>query len=210
MNSIFGIPYYKNKINPLSYKKEEIIRTIEENYKRSSFRNKWGHGDDNIHHYYNDVENSDFLSIDYNELAPLYILEINNFLNELPLKKVLNYKLKIENYTATANNQSMSSHHHIPSLFYCIHYLKFDPESHKPTAHSNSHEFSKYFLNLYPGIYDFFDESDINNSWVHEWYSLNTEEDDFLIMPSVISHQLKGSLSNSLRISIAMNVYLDS
>lgn len=209
MNFLFGIPYYQNQIDPTSYQKDKVISVIEENYRRSSLRNKWkANINDKIHQSYHDEPNEKFLSIDYSELIQIYSQEVNKFLAQLPLKRSLNYKLEILNYTATKNDQGMSFHHHIPSLFYCIHYLKFDPKVHKPTLHQNSHRFADYFELLYSReLLNIFDDSHIDNSWLYTEYSLNTQEDDFLIVPSTIFHKIKESYSDSLRCTISMNIY---
>ena len=211
MKSLFGIPYYLNRIDPASYQKDKIVSIIEENYRRSSLRNNWkSFPNDKIHQSYYDEENDEFLSIDYSELIPIYANEVNKFLEQIPLKRPLTYRLHIENYTATKNDQGMSFHHHIPSLFYCIHYLKFDSEVHKPTLHENSHRFVNYFAAMYPKeLYGIFDSTCVENSWMHTHYSLNTKEDDFLIVPSVVFHRIQESYSDSLRATIALNVYFD-
>lgn len=209
MNLLFGIPYYINQIDPTSYQKNKVISTIEENYRRSSLRNNWeAFPNDKIHQSYNDEPNEKFLSVDYRELLPIYINEIDKFLKQIPLKKPLNYRLEILNYTATKNDQSMSFHHHMPSLFYCIHYLKFDPKVHKPTLHQNSHRFADYFQLLYSKeLFNIFDDNYVENSWIYTEYSLNTKEDDFLIVPSAIFHKIKESYSDLLRCAISMNIY---
>lgn len=211
MKTLFGIPYYLNHIDPESYQKNKIISVIEENYKRSSLRNNWkSFPNDKIHQSYYDEGNEDFLPIDYSELIPIYAKEVNKFLDQIPLKRPLTYRLNIENYTATKNDQSMSFHHHIPSLFYGIHYLKFNPNDHSPTIHENSHRFVNYFSAMYSKeLYSIFDSTHVENSWMHNNYALNTKEDDVLIVPSVIFHKIQESYSDSLRCTIAWNIYFD-
>jgi len=208
MNFLFGIPYYKEKIDYTLFNKKKIIEDIEENYKRSSYRSKWKYYDD-MHHSFNDDNNSEFIKLDYSELIPLYNEHISIFLNEIPSLKKWEYTWSIQNYTATTNNQCMESHHHLPSLFHAIHYLKFDPEKHQPTIYKNSHDFSKYFTSIYPNIDTIFDLNNIKNSWMSEKYFLTTEEDDFIILPSAVFHEIRKSCSDSLRMTIVMNIEVD-
>jgi len=212
MNFLFGIPYYKSKIDPSLYDKEKIISDIAENYNRSSLRNKWNtHMDDNIHHSYNDLENPEFLDIDYEELHTLYAVHISTFMNQIPSLKRWNYNWKIVNYTATANHQDMSFHQHLPSMFHAIHYLKFDSKVHNPTVHQNNWDFATYFMNLYENadIDQTFDLKHLYNSWMCREFMLNTEEDDFIILPSIINHRIKKSCSEELRMTIVMNIDVD-
>ena len=212
MKFLFGIPHYLNQIDPTSYQKDKIVSVIEENYRRSSLRNSWEANIDNkIHQSYQDEQNEKFLSIDYSELIPIYTQEVDKFLHQLPLKNPLPYRLEITNYTATKNDQSLLFHHHIPSLFYCIHYLKFDPKVHNPTLHQNSHRFADYLSVMYSKeLFNIFDDNYVENSWLYTDYSLKTQEDDFLIVPSTIFHKIKESSSDLLRCTIAMNVYSDT
>jgi len=216
MNFLFGIPYFKEKINPELYDKKKLIQNIEYNYKIEPFRNKWNLNE-NFHQSYFDENNSKFLTINYQELYPLYEEKVFDFFSQLKLKDNLKLRLKIVNYTCSQEEQSMEFHIHYPSFFYGIHYLQFDSEFHTPTIHQNSHEFSKYSDVFHNGVEKLFDETDIDNSWLYRSYRLATEEDDFLIVPSTIFHGVPKSYSNSsnnqknkLRITIAMNIFIDN
>lgn len=207
MNFLFGIPYYKGRIDPSLYDKEKVIQDITQNYSKDPQRNHWDRS--NLHHSYDDHENPEFVRIDYEQLCPLYGEQISNFINSLPSKKHWNYHWEIVNYTCTKGDQMMDIHNHYNSLFHAIHYLKFD-SSHKPTSYANSHTFSPYFSSLYQDekLSEIFDVCD-ENSWMRDRYSLKTEEDDFLIVPSIIFHKLEASFSDSLRMTIVMNIYVD-
>lgn len=208
MNFLFGIPYHKGRIDPSRYNKEKVIQNITQNYSKDPYRNHWG--ESNLHHSYNDNHNPEFIRIDYEQLCPLYGEQISNFLELFPTKKPWSYKWQIVNYTCTKGDQMMKAHNHHNSLFHAIHYLKFD-SSHQPTSYINSHAFSLYFKNLYQEekLDEIFDDTYEENSWMQEKYSLNTKEDDFLIVPSIIFHGIEASFSDSLRMTIVMNIYLD-
>jgi hypothetical protein len=207
---LFGIPFYKGKINSLLYDKQKIISDIESNYHKSPTRNNWGYNGD-LHHSFNDDNNENFIKINYEKLIPLYKEKIDDFFGDLKFKKKINFEYKIENYTATKNSQYMGYHQHLPSTFFAIHYLQFDPKIHNPTQYKNSHVFADYLPNLRGNLTEIFDESYLENSWVTPEYWLSIEEDDFIIMPSLISHSIFPCLSNEkTRISVALNINIST
>jgi len=207
---LFGIPFYKGKINSLLYDKEKIISDIESNYQKSPTRNKWDN-DGDLHHSYDDENNENFININYEKLIPLYKEKIDDFFGDLKFKKEINFEFKIENYTATKNSQYMGYHQHLPSAFFAIHYLQFDPEIHNPTYYKNSHIFADYLTNLRRDLTEIFDDSYLENSWVNPEYWLSIEEDDFIIMPSLIYHSIFPCLSNEkTRISVALNINIST
>lgn len=207
MNFLFGVPYHRGKIDSNSYNKNKIVADINSNYKKDPHRNKWSN--DNLHHLNSDKNNPDFIDIDFSELIPLYEKEIYKFFGQYEkLSESNNLKLKIEivNYTATKNDQYMSEHDHIPSLFYAIHYLKFDPTCHEPTMHRNINSFpSKH---VHANFYNTMNKKCIENSWLYQRWQFDTDEDDFFIIPGIIEHSIKPSYSDKLRISVVMNINL--
>jgi mannose-6-phosphate isomerase-like protein (cupin superfamily) len=209
MNFLFGLPYHKGKIDSNSYNKKKIIEDINSNYERDPRRNKWSN--DNFHHSNSDVDNPNFIDIDYTELIPLYEKEIYKFFSQyekISVKNNLKLKIEIANYTASKNDQYMGEHAHIPSLFYGIHYLKFDSECHKATVHRNTNAFPRYTHHLYPDFYNALDGRCIENSWLYQSWEFDTQEDDFFIIPAIVEHSTKPSYSDKLRISVVMNIDL--
>ena len=110
--TLFGLPYYKVKIIANSYDKENIVKTIENNYQRSSYRNKWDKhslNSSNFHHSNHDENNTLFARVDYSSLIPVYKDIIESFI-------AAPYKHDIVNYTVCNEGQYMKYHDHI---FHC-------------------------------------------------------------------------------------------
>lgn len=209
MNFLFGLPYHKGKIDSNSYNKKKIIEDINSNYEKDPRRNKWSNH--NLHHSNLDKGNPDFIDIDFSELLPLYEKEIYKFFGQydrLSVSNNLKLNIEIANYTATKNDQYMGEHAHIPSLFYGIHYLKFDSTCHKPTIHRNTNSFPRYTHHIHSDFYDAMNGSCIENSWLYQSWEFNTDEDDFFIIPAIVEHSLQPSYSDKLRISVVMNIDL--
>jgi hypothetical protein len=206
-NIIFGFPIYQTKINPSQYDKDQIIQNISLNYERSSSRNNWNNKCD-LHHSYNDTSNLDFVQLNYDSLIPVYQKEIQKFIDLLSLRKKIFWNFEIENYTATKHNQNMISHHHIPSVFSAVHYIKFDNQEHLPTVFENMSGYVDYLGVLYPNIMNILGD-DISNSWIHSQYYPDVKEDDIIIFPSALRHHIEPSRSNTLRATIALNIFLN-
>lgn len=218
---LFGMPYFKYKVDPSSYNKSELIDDIEKNYSMSPFRNKWGNLS-NFHHSYDDENNQDFVTIDYDRLIPVYSEIIQDFVtNQLELSKAVSWRYTIDNYTCSKGGQSMNRHNHMPSMFSAIHYVKFNPEQHLGTTFYNGNSYSEYTNAIYFGqnikqfsanARNFFETKTSNNSWLFEKWRFNVEEDDFIITPSLLSHAVEYSNpdpSMDCRITIALNILLE-
>ena len=65
----------KYTIDPLSYDKKNILKTITSNYNKQKDRNFFDNmyiASSNLHHSYNDIENKDLPLPDYTSLMPVY------------------------------------------------------------------------------------------------------------------------------------------
>ena len=134
---IFGCPIYIIKVDPNSYDKQSLLKTIESNYSKDSYRNKFDKDQSNLHHSFSDELNPKFEKVDYNKvgLVDVYKKIFDNFCNNtLKTKDRFSYEYKIENYTASNKNQYFRSHHHLPTAdFSSVHYIKFDKAQHEKT-----------------------------------------------------------------------------
>jgi len=204
--TLFGLPYYKVKIIADSYDKENIVKTIENNYQRSSYRNKWDKhslNSSNFHHSNHDENNTLFARVDYSSLIPVYKDIIESFI-------VAPYKHDIVNYTVCNEGQYMKYHDHIFHCdFFMIHYVQFDKQMHEPTLYKNTHIFSDYFEDL---RYDTFVNSadNMNNAWMRKEIALDVEEDSVVIVPSAVPHMIPPMVQKSPinRITIVSNITL--
>ena len=69
---LFGCPIYRVKIDPKSFNKEKMVKTIQANYKLDPARNKWDYGGSDFHHMHDDFKNKKFKWLDFDSLIPVY------------------------------------------------------------------------------------------------------------------------------------------
>ena len=210
---LFGIPIHCIKIDPKSYNKKQIIKIIKHNYKINKFRDKgYDQGESNIHHSYHDLDNKEFKNIDYRGvgLMDVYDKVFKTFANDiLKHKKHFLYKYDIVNYTAMQKDQFMTSHQHLPSAdFSAIHYIQFDEKKHTPTAFINTHDFSSYLEYIRTTFIKCCDDNNLDNSYLFPRYKYSAKEDEMIIFPSCLKHEIPRQPYNlnKLRITIASNL----
>ena len=210
---LFGIPIYKTKIDPSLYDKDKLLSTIKKNYSLGPRNNeaKWKL-DANIHMSYDDEGNSEFESMDYTKLEKVYENVFNNFVKDLKLnyEGTINCVYDIINYTVSNKDDYMNFHNHLPGDdFGCVHYLQLDKDQ-LGTKFKNTHNFSDYFKYLRPNMHNSMDKQDTMNSYAYGYYTINVEEDDMIIFPSIAEHGINKieKLSDKLRITIATNLRL--
>lgn len=214
MNTILGVPYFINKIDPLSYDKNKIIEDINFNYSLDKSRNKWDadltHAS-SLHHSNKDEKNTDFRKINYDSLLPHYDKLIKNFVNglEFTKNKSIFYDFSIVNYTCSNELQYMRMHDHIGnSDFFLVHYISFDDKKHLPTVYDNTHMFGDYFKHIRPDMKEML-EDNLNNSWIQPQFYIDVKEDDIVCMPCSIPHFFSNTeKSYKNRITIIINFSL--
>ena len=215
LKQIFGFPVYIENINPNSYDKKKIIKDIEFNYKKDKHRDKWAEhfnnfNKSNLHHSYDDHDNLNFKSINYDKLIPIYSKVFEKFFNNLHLSKSFKFKFNIVNYTCMTSNQFMKGHYHPEADFTAVHYIKFDKTIHKPTFFENSNTFSSYSYSLQPLLKNVLDQKSINNSWFFENYWLDINENDICITPALLFHSVPNQpKTDSTRITIVSNIMVE-
>jgi len=212
-NILFGIPLLRSKIDPKLYNKKEIIKTIEKNYSIDPNRNKWytSPNKSKLHHSFNDWNNKKFKNPNFKKIIPVYAKTIMDCLKTLSIKKKFDAKIAIRNYTCLKSSQYMEKHHHISNDvdFTAVHYVKFNKEKHLPTTFHNSQNFSNYFSLLNPKYINFLDHTYTDNSFMSDEYYLNTKEDDFFIIPSILEHSIPIQNSDETRITIVLNISIE-
>ena len=210
INYVYGLPTYLTKLNPKLYEKNKILSQIEENYKVSKVRNNWGIDSEiktDIHHSFADEKNPKFKEINYYSLLKHYEEPITNFFNKLSLSKKISFTYNIINYTCVRHNSVMTPHIHTDCAFSLVHYISFDKNQHIPTIFKSPY----YFRQLLPQR-----EKLVNilankeeNSWIYNQWTFNTEEDDILIVPSIVEHYVRNLDSKKSRITIAVNININ-
>jgi hypothetical protein len=208
LKSLFNFPYYKTKISPENYDKEQLVSSMLFNYSIQPSRNEWNPHCD-MHHSYNDAKNSKFEPIDYSSVIPLYTSEIQKFIDEFKYVQEINWSFAVQNYTVTSKEQNMLSHHHIPSVFAAVHYLKFDKNEHTSTVFHNPSQYGQILELHYSEQKEVFDHCDENILWLWNDVLIDVEEDDFIIFPAILNHSIGPSNSDKKRITISLNIEIE-
>tara|TARA_B100001057_G_scaffold204772_1_gene205464 strand:+ start:438 stop:1088 length:651 start_codon:yes stop_codon:yes gene_type:complete len=210
---LFGLPVLKTKIDPTEYNKDVIVKDILENYEKDSTRNVWEKYDSinvksRLHHSFNDPDPK-FKRIDYSDLVPVYEQKIAQQLQTLQWKNDFSFEFTIENYTCIKENHYMREHAHPWTDFTAVHYVKFDPKQHFSTVYVNTHDYADYAKDLAVGSYNHLDTGTTAGSYMNSHYSLNTDEDDFVITPSFVKHSVPfHEKCSDHRITIALNIII--
>jgi uncharacterized protein YfkK (UPF0435 family) len=214
MQQIFGFPCFIKNIDKNLYNKEEIIKDIEHNYNKNKKRNVWDKGninESNLHHIYNDWDNTDFKKINFDKLTPIYKEVFVEFLKNLKLKKQeIKFKFNIVNYTCLTSSQYMTSHAHADCDFSAVHYIKFDDTIHTATLFENNNDYSNFSKTLRPNLNEILDETCTLNSWYYKNFRFKIKEDDICIVPGLLSHSISKQLeTKKTRITLVCNITLE-
>ena len=209
---MFNVPYWKYSVDPKSYDKDIILADIEHNYSLDNNRNKWdgkNYLNSNLHHSNRDIDNPKFKKINYKSLIPVYHNLFDRFCKTLELTSTFKYTFQITNYTAMKSGQYMRPHNHIgDSDFTCIHYVKFNSEKHQSTVFHNAHHWADDFQYLRPTLYKKLDSNNEKHSYLLKYYKLPTDENDFVITPSSLIHEVPPFKSDELRVTIVVNLQI--
>lgn len=210
---MFNIPYWKYSVDPNTFDKQKILSDIELNYKIDNNRNKWDGGLDlpsNLHHSNKDKGNTKFRNIDYSSIVPVYHNIFNEFCKTLNLISSFKYSFSITNYTAMKAGQYMRPHNHIgDSDFTCIHYLKYNSKKHQPTVFHNANHWADDYQYIRPKFYKKLDPNNEEHSYLLKYYKVGVEENDFLITPSSVIHEVPPFKSDELRVTLVCNLQID-
>lgn len=212
--SLFGFPIIKTHIDKNLYDKDIIVGDMLRNYDLDNNRNHWDtvkHGipTSNLHHSVCDDGNK-FKQINFSKLIPVYNKVIGECLNQIYFKQKVNFKYSIANYTCVKENHSMREHNHIDSDFAAVHYVKFNKEEHYSTNFINTHKHGGFSGELFPNLTSSLDTSRTDNSWLCYDYRIDTNEDDFVMVPSVVEHSIPYHKNcKEHRITIALNISIE-
>lgn len=217
---LFPISVWKTKIPAECYDKRKLIGEVINNYKLNPNRNEWGDkSNSNLHHYYNDWENTKFKKMDNQISVDLHKIYREKILECLKgtIYKPEELRVSIVNVTASGQNQNMSSHAHLTGteqsdivMFSAVHYLQYR-EYHSGTHFLNpiENELSKiYFKRVAYKI-----PINLQNTIYFDDCVINTEEDDLILFPSFLYHKFENKNNgkfDELRITVVINVELIS
>ena len=209
---LFGLPIYHTSILNEKYNKKDILNVILKNYNKDKSKNDWDKNDytvSDFHISFNDEKKTLFANPNYDYLIPVYQKHITNFLNNLNIQKDIKFTFQVINYTCMKKGQYMKSHIHTNCDFSAIHYLKFDENFNDSTIFFNPSKYALYLSALRPNFKSLLVNNE-NNSWAFYNYKLSTKEEDFVIFPSVLEHSVPVVKSDKHRITISLNISLES
>ena len=201
---LFPTMIYKFHIDPNLYNKQSIIDIVEKNYQKNSYRNKFDSNSD-IHHSYADFDNDDYDKPVLDKLTDVYNNTFTELIKKLQFKS---FQYSLDNIVATKGSQYMAPHNHLPVADYsCIHYIKFNKDVHKPTTFRNPSMFAKSLHHIKPKFKPRINEVDF--SIFSEKHFVLTTEDDMIIIPSYLEHQVDKSYDDEMRITIVTNLIVN-
>lgn len=204
---MFGVPFYKTKIDSKSYDKDKIVNLIKENYDLDPHRNSKNWLTD-FHQGFGPENNQSFKKFDNKTQIPilkLYKKTIQNFFNSY-ISKEAKFQFHIVSYTCMLKNQHMFEHIHYAD-FSAVHYIKYNKSVHKPTNYINPNSWGYHADALFTKKWtEACDVKDLNFSWMSTSFTLDVEEDDFVITPGVLRHFVPPSDSDELRMTLVLNI----
>ena len=215
--NLFSCPIYKIRIDPNLYDKEKIINDIKYNKSLKNTRNNPHQnigGISDTHHSYRDFDNENFRSINYEKITSVYLEMIKEFFEkEIQMEKTLKtfkYKIEFLNYSAVTEGQWLPFHNHLGAGddFACIHYLNFKND-HVSTTFNNPINFTSFLKFIQPELNNILDKSASDNSYMWEWFNFTVKEDDMLIFPAALNHEIRmQGPTKEPRITISSNIKL--
>ena len=204
----FGMPIWRENIDSKSYNKKEIIDTITRNYQKNRSRNKWWSTTSDVHHIYDDWDNIEYESPDWdNSLMSLYKGVLQRFFNTIDAE-FFNFNFSIVNYTCYGNLQYIQEHLHPKTDFVGIHYIRFDTESHTPTRFINPMGYAKYLEDIRNEKGVKYHDNATSNSWILPSWEPKVIEDDMIIHPALLAHDVRPQTcdDDNLRIASVLNI----
>lgn len=188
--------FYKTKVR---YKnRTKLISLITDNYLKNPNQkpNVWS---DNVHSsiVYDNTKNIEEYCCKSNipiDLVVCLSKYLQKFLNKKKIQTAGNFYISEIWYNAYKNRQFQYMHKHsngFNTVFSGVYYLKYDYLQHSPTRF------------YHPGFEIDFDKVKQNPYFV---YTPDVKEDDLIIFPSDIGHDVPNQNSSDLRITVSFNV----
>jgi len=216
LQNIFSIPVWKTKIDKTEYNKDLVLSEMLHNFSVDPKRNAWDVIENNLsksnwHHSNHDENNEKFKSISYIEsgLADKLNEKILEFIEYLGLKNDINYEFDITNYTVSEEGYFLTSHGHGGDDFSSVLFLQYDKETHPSTVFNNPDNSSLFTRIIQKDLYESIDIRNPFFGYFHDDWQVDTEEDDYLIFPGHIKHEvpLIGK-TNKPRVTLSINIRL--
>lgn len=201
---LFSSPVWKVKIPPDSYNKQEILEVVEHNYNLQPTRNALAPTFDSTgHHYYRDWDNPKFKEVDIDPLNKIYKEIIKDFGSKIKVNQLIYCEYEIVNIHASKSNQNLKIHDH-PTFYSTVHYLSLKKE-HQLTTFYNPLIIGQYASTI-SDVKKLVANDISNSNYFHQW-NLEVEEDDFVLFPSYLKHEvIETSNTENLRVTVSTNI----
>jgi len=213
--NLFSPIFYKSKIDPSLYNKDELYLDLKHNYTLNNSRkvekDSLGYfPDTNFHVYYNDWNNLNYKKIDFTLLYKQYNRVIENFLSTIKFNNSIEYQWYIVNINV-AKNGFLAEHDHNgeiqlykdwPHQFSLVHYFSLKPH-HSTTTFLNP-------MKIHTDLGKKLDNVDLSTSSYFQNCNVPMSEDDIIIFPCYIKHRVDASeiTTDDLRITVAINIVI--
>ena len=203
---LFSNIFWKTNISPDSFNKKELMEVLEKNYQKDPKRNKWGDPTrSSWNHELEDWGNPSFIPANLKDLNVQYNRIINEFVLKQKFNTAVNYKYKIVNLTANKSGSYMHKHSHEGSFYAAVHYINLKKE-HGLTTFFNGNNSFEYTL-FCKNDRDLLDTKEIQNSQFFNTWQLETQENDFIIFPGFLHHEVNSKNdTDELRVTVSINI----
>jgi len=147
-------------------------------------------------------------NIDYTKSMFFYKKAYESFANSLGMKRH-SYKITDIWYNKYKQKQFQEIHHHHPSSFSAIHYLRLC-DDHPGTTFINPSKHGFLYESFLTNLFNLCDSSNDLHSFFYPKFSISVKQGDIIIFPSSIEHEVCQQKSNNERITISFNIQIDS
>jgi len=210
---LFATPIYKSSIFPNLYNKNKIKKVILNNFKKSKIRNKWDNNNISssyLHHPLNDFNNKKFSMPDFSSILPIYKGFFEKTFEDLKFNNKENkqFSFEVVNYTICYEDNYMRRHNHMRSDFSCIHYLCFEPYHSRTVFYNPGDYLMLHLKDVRKIFYDKLNKNFLDNSCYHQEFQIETKEDDIVVFPGYLHHEIPRSKNKykNPRITIVLNI----
>ena len=167
---------------------------------------------------YGEVDNPEYETPDWNHsLMNLYMGVLQRFFNTFNAQP-FEFNFDLENYTCYGKSQYIQEHIHPRCDFVGIHYIKFDPVVHTSTRFSNPASYAAYLEDIRnerrikyysKDLSDAWPRVLTENSWMFDKFEPEVVEDDMIIHPALLEHDVRPQQceDDNLRIAVVLNIY---
>lgn len=145
-------------------------------------------------------------SVNYYNASLYYKEAYENFVNFLEYNlSEHTYNISKIWYNKYSSKQYQEQHHHLPSTFSGIHYLKLK-EGHTYTTFFNPSKYEYLYEDYAKELYSICNPDDIMHSFVYRRWSIPVQEGDIIIFPSCFEHAVFPQKLDEERITVSFNL----